>query len=180
MSQTGVPAFDSTLHTTNGWLREVLDGLGWVDRHAAYQALRAVLHALRDRLPPDQALALAAQLPMLVRGFYFEGWRPADTPVRERHKEQFLGHVATAFRNDPDLNAEEVARVVFGVLDRARVGGRDRHHQEGAAGGNPLALAAAAVPAPLLRKGPILDPVGREEPLSGEINGALARLEQGV
>jgi uncharacterized protein (DUF2267 family) len=123
MSQTGVAAFDHTLQVTNGWLREVQDGLGWVDRHAAYHAVRAVLHALRDRLPPDQALALAAQLPMLVRGFYFEGWRPGHTPLRERHKGQFLAHVAAAFRNDPDVVTEEVVRVVFGVLDRHVSGG---------------------------------------------------------
>jgi uncharacterized protein (DUF2267 family) len=70
MTQTGLTPFDSTLQTTNVWLNDVQEQLGWGDDHRrAYHALRAVLHALRDRLPVDHAAALAAQLPMLVRSF---------------------------------------------------------------------------------------------------------------
>ncbi len=81
-----------------------------------YQALRAVLHALRDRLSVDQAASLAAQLPMLVRGIYYEGWHPHGKPFKKRHKEEFLSHIATAFQDDPDVNAERVVKAVFHVL----------------------------------------------------------------
>jgi uncharacterized protein (DUF2267 family) len=123
MTQTSLAAFDSTLQTTNIWLNEVLERLGWQDHHRAYHALRAVLHALRDRLPVDQAAALAAQLPMLVRGFYYEGWHPHGKPVKERHKEEFLAHIAEAFRFDPDVDPERVARIVFQVLSKHVTGG---------------------------------------------------------
>ena len=116
MTQTSLAAFDSTLQTTNIWLNDALERLGWQDHHRAYHALRAVLHALRDRLPVEQAAALAAQLPMLVRGFYYEGWHPHGKPVKERHKEEFLAHIAAAFRDDPDVYAERVTRAVFRVL----------------------------------------------------------------
>jgi uncharacterized protein (DUF2267 family) len=117
MSQTSLTPFESTLQTTNVWLNDILERLGWgEDRYRAYHALRAVLHALRDRLPVDQAAALAAQLPMLVRGFYYEGWHPHGKPVKERHKEEFLAHIAAAFRDDPDVDPERVTRVVFQVL----------------------------------------------------------------
>ncbi|HLB06937.1 MAG TPA: DUF2267 domain-containing protein [Alphaproteobacteria bacterium] len=118
MSITGVEAFDSTLHLTNTWLNEVMKGLAWTDRHRAYAALRATLHALRDRLSPDEAAHLGAQLPMLVRGFYFEGWHPAGKPRKERHKDDFLAHIDVAFRNDPDIDAEAVARAVFAVIGK--------------------------------------------------------------
>ena len=36
------------------------------DRHEAYLALRATLHALRDRLTIEETAQLAAQLPMLI------------------------------------------------------------------------------------------------------------------
>jgi uncharacterized protein (DUF2267 family) len=116
MSQTSLTPFESTLQTTNIWLNDIVEQLGWQDRYRAFHALRAVLHALRDRLTVDQAAALAAQLPMLVRGFYYEGWHPHGKPVKERHKEEFLAHVAAAFPGDPEIDPEQVTRAVFAVL----------------------------------------------------------------
>ncbi len=119
MSHTGLTPFDSTIQTTNIWLNDIQERLGWgEDHHRAYHALRAVLHALRDRLPVDQAAALAAQLPMLVRGFYYEGWHPHGKPVKERHTQEFLAHIAAAFRDDPDVDPERVVRAVFQVLSK--------------------------------------------------------------
>jgi uncharacterized protein (DUF2267 family) len=118
MTETGLAAFDSTIQTTNVWLNEIQERLGWQDHYRAYHALRAVLHALRDRLTVEQAAALAAQLPMLVRGFYYEGWHPHGKPLKERKKEQFLAHIADAFQGDADVDPEQITRAVFGVLDR--------------------------------------------------------------
>lgn len=118
MSQTTLTPFENTIQTTNIWLNELLDELGWQDSHRAYHALRVVLHALRDRLPVEQAAALAAQLPMLIRGFYYEGWHPHGKPVKERHKEAFLAPIEIAFRNDLDADAEQVTRAVFALLAR--------------------------------------------------------------
>ena len=127
MSATGITAFDSTIHTTNIWLNDLMSWLGWPDKQQAYHALRVVLHTLRDRLPVEQAAALGAQLPMLVRGFYYEGWHPHGKPVKERTKEAFLGHIAAAFQNDPDVNAEEVTRAVFHVLAKHVTPGEVKH-----------------------------------------------------
>ena len=118
MSQTGLAVFDSTLHTTNTWLNDVMDRLGCPDRQRAYHALRAVLHALRNRLPVEAVAGLGAQLPLLVRGLYYEGWHPGGKPVKERKKEEFLAHIAAEFRHDPATTAADVARAVFRVLAR--------------------------------------------------------------
>jgi len=118
MSQTGVTAFDSTLQTTNVWLNDILDRMGWQDHQRAYHALRAVLHALRDRLPVEQVAALAAQLPMLIRGIYYEGWHAHGKPERVRHKGEFLAHVASAFRDDAGIDPAQVTRAVFQVLQK--------------------------------------------------------------
>jgi uncharacterized protein (DUF2267 family) len=123
MSQTGVKAFDSTIQTTNIWLNDISEQLGWGDRHAAYHALRAVLHALRDRLAVDQAAALAAQLPMLVRGSYYEGWHPQGKPLKERHKDEFLSHIAAESQSEPHCDPETIAKAVFQVLSKHISGG---------------------------------------------------------
>jgi uncharacterized protein (DUF2267 family) len=116
MSMTGLEVFDSTVHQTNAWLKSLMGKIGTGDRHRAYIALRSTLHALRDRLPPEMAVHLGAQLPMLVRGFYYEEWRMARTPTRERHTEEFLEPIATAFRSDPEIRPEEVAKGVLALL----------------------------------------------------------------
>lgn len=122
MSMTGLEVFDTTIHKTHTWLKEIMEELNSEDRHQAYLALRAVLHTLRDRLTVEEAAQLGAQLPMLIRGFYYEGWKPASTPLKERRKEEFLGHIFDYFKTtaafDPDINPEQVTRVVFKVLDR--------------------------------------------------------------
>ncbi len=116
MSATGLDVFDSTVQQTNLWLKAIQEKLGIEDRHFAYLALRGTLHALRDRLPPELAVHLGAQLPMLVRGFYYEEWHPAGTPTRERHVEDFLAKVGAAFVKDPPENLEAVVEAVLEVL----------------------------------------------------------------
>jgi uncharacterized protein (DUF2267 family) len=118
MSLTGLSAFDSTLHTTNQWLHELNQEMMWLDRHRAYHVLRAVLHALRDRLSVDTVAALGAQLPLLVRGFYYEGWHPSGKPLKDRKKSEFLAHIAADFKDDPRLDPEEGTRAVFRLLAR--------------------------------------------------------------
>ena len=91
---THVPTLEHAIHQTNVWLGEVAAELDGADRQYAYRTLRATLHALRDRLTVDEVAQLAAQLPDLLRGIYYEGWNPSATPVRERTRAQFLDHVA--------------------------------------------------------------------------------------
>lgn len=118
MSNTGIPAFDSTLQTTNVWFNDLNEMLQWNSHLRAYHAFRAVLHALRDRLGVDEAAALGAQLPLLVRGFYYEGWHPSKTPVKDRTVDDFLAHIKPAFRDDPGEDVERITRAVFRVVAR--------------------------------------------------------------
>jgi uncharacterized protein (DUF2267 family) len=115
MTTTGLDVFDETLQKTNIWLKEIEAQLG-PDRHRSYQALRAVLHCLRDRLSVDQAAHLAAQLPLLVRGIYYEAYRPAGKPEKIRSRDEFLEHVSRHFVNIRPIGADDAVRAVFGVL----------------------------------------------------------------
>ncbi len=73
--------------------------------------LRATLH---DRLPVEETAQLAAQLPMLIRGLYFEGWDPTGKPVKERHREDFLGRMQREMERY-DIDPERAARRLPGA-----------------------------------------------------------------
>jgi len=116
MSVTGLPVFDETMHATNTWLHEITSRMGWDDRRRGYRLLRLCLHAVRDRLTVNESAQLAAQLPMLMRGFYYEGWRPSTVPNDKRTVADFLADIAAAFSDDPDFDAEEAFREVVAVM----------------------------------------------------------------
>lgn len=116
MTSTGLRVFDHTVHLSDAWLKELGIQLGWTDRQSAYAALRSVLHALRDRMSVDEAAQLGAQLPMLLRGVYYEGWHPAGKPLKERHKAQFFDHVRQEIRRDGNFDPEPVVEAVFELL----------------------------------------------------------------
>ncbi|MDH3473051.1 MAG: DUF2267 domain-containing protein [Rhodospirillales bacterium] len=116
MSAIGVDSLDHSIQETNLWLKAVMRHLETVDRHLAYAVLRATLHALRDRIGPENAVHLGAQLPMLIRGLYYEGWHMAGTPTKERHKEAFLDHLRRTFGPRSEVDRERAARAVFDVM----------------------------------------------------------------
>ncbi len=116
MSFTGLDVFDKTVQKANTWLKEIMEIQGWDDRNKAYLALRTVLHLLRDRLPMEEAVHFAAELPLILRGLFFEGWSPEYVPVK-MNREEFLSSVTTTFADDPDVIAEEVVKTVFRVLE---------------------------------------------------------------
>ena len=102
---TGLDTFDTTVQESNLWLKDLAERLNTYDRHHAYSTLRAVLHVLRDRIGPDSAAHLGAQLPMLIRGLYYDGWHPSGKPTKERHEAAFLA------------TEEEVKTGIYAVFD---------------------------------------------------------------
>lgn len=113
MTTTGLNTFDHTVQITNEWLNDITGHLGYGDNQLAYHALRSTLHALRDRIPVHEAIEFGSQLPMLVRGFYYEGWDPNDNPSKERTIDAFLTHIARDYDYQDDKNLAELARAVF-------------------------------------------------------------------
>jgi uncharacterized protein (DUF2267 family) len=105
---------ETTVQKTYRWIRELDEELG-CGRRESYQVLRGFLHALRDRLIVDEAAQLAAQLPMLVRGIYYEGWDPSRTPRRMR-KEEFLETFARQAALGPDQEPLRALRVAARVM----------------------------------------------------------------
>lgn len=109
-------AFTHAADEAQRWVDELGDELGWKDNHA-YGLLRAVLHALRDWMSPDEMVDLASQMPIIVRGIFFEGWRPGDTPAWDRKKQDFIDRVVLEMRGIMPVS-EGAITAVFGLLTR--------------------------------------------------------------
>jgi uncharacterized protein (DUF2267 family) len=116
MSEPAVVA--RSVEKTNIWLDEVAAELGTADRKAAYQVLRAFLHALRDRLPIEESAQLAAQLPELIRGIYYEGWQPARTPESYSDIDSFLQRITAQAPMHGETEASYAAAAAARVLSR--------------------------------------------------------------
>lgn len=119
MTSTRTGVFDPAVQKAEEWMRDVMEGVGWEDPHRTYSLLKASLQALRDRLSVDSAVHLSAQLPLVIRGVFFDSWRPARTPRRERRLEDFLDHVQALYgQREPIPDPERAVRAVFRVLAR--------------------------------------------------------------
>ena len=116
MSASGLDVFDKTLQTTHIWLDEIQDELG-PDRQVAWKVLSVVLHKLRDRLPVQLAAHLGAELPLLVRGVYYDQFQPQIQPT-DWDKDEFVAEVQRWLSDIRPVNAEAAMRAVFGVLSR--------------------------------------------------------------
>lgn len=120
MSALGLKIIDESVQQANLWINEVDARAGLSNKQRAYRLLRAVLQALRDQLTPDEAAQLSAQLPIFVRGLYYEGYDPGRTPAALRTKGAFTARILTLFGPEPPEDIERAIAAVFDMLD-ARV-----------------------------------------------------------
>jgi uncharacterized protein (DUF2267 family) len=117
MATTGLEVFDRTLHTTNVWLDEITAEIG-PDRHLAWHVLGSVLRSIRDEMLVEQSAHFAAQLPLLVRGAYFDQYRPAAQPSPDRSQEEFIARIQHDLDGARPVKAEDAAAAVMQTLNR--------------------------------------------------------------
>jgi uncharacterized protein (DUF2267 family) len=118
MSLASVDSIERTVHKTNEWLHELESELGVEDPAYAWRSLRAYLQVLRDRLTIDEGAHLAAELPQLLRGAFYEGFDPGRQPERIRDRETFLKRLADRAQLDDIDEAARVAAAVTRVMRR--------------------------------------------------------------
>ena len=128
MTTTGMDVFDTTTQKTMQWLREIDVELGWANRRTAYEALRGCLQIVRDHLAIDEMAHFGAQLPMLVRGVYYDGWHPSAAGLKAAHAEDFSQSMRDELLGHDELqDVERVAQAVLRVLDRRIEPGQVEH-----------------------------------------------------
>jgi uncharacterized protein (DUF2267 family) len=113
---TGMAVFDKTLQTTNLWLDDLCETVG-PDRRVAWRVLGAVLRTLRDRLPPGLGAHLGAELPLLVRGAYYDQYQPARLPLRIRDPDAFLQRAKEELGDIRPVDPRVAVGAVLALLD---------------------------------------------------------------
>jgi len=130
MSAMGLEGIDHTVQLTHLWINELDGRVGWGNKRRSYRLLKTVLRAVRDWLQLNEAVDLGAQLPELLRGAYYEGWRPSVTPVKQRSRSDFRARVDHEFKRDPLVATDEAVTAVFALLsDKITAGEIDNVRQ---------------------------------------------------
>jgi len=106
------------VETAQRWIKDFEREMVWDDEQRAWTVVRAVLHALRDRLGDDESAQIAAQLPTLWRGVWFEGWRPHRAQDKSRTAETFLDLVRRHAAPLELFDVVAIVKAVFAVLAR--------------------------------------------------------------
>lgn len=110
MSAKGLEVIDHTVQLTHEWVNELTERLDWANHRDALRLLRLTLAGIRDHVGHEQAAQFAAQLPLLIRGMFYEGWKPSATPLKDRRRESFIeaieSHVGevTDYRGPEDIS----------------------------------------------------------------------------
>jgi len=117
MSAQGLQVIDHSVHLTHDWINELADRLSWSSKRSALRLLRVTLQHIRDHLHADELAQFSAQLPVLIRGFFFEGWVPKHTPLKERKKEEFVAFIGTQMHDTEEYLGVQDIKCVFDLLN---------------------------------------------------------------
>jgi uncharacterized protein (DUF2267 family) len=113
---SNLAVFERAVSETNDWLDEIMALMDWSDRKLAYKAVRVVLQTVRDRLTIEEATDLGAQLPLLLKGTYYESWNPTGKPTSLSKVDDFVAIVNKNFTQDDYIAPEDISRAVLKVL----------------------------------------------------------------
>lgn len=111
-----LPQLNLAAQAAADWIDDLARRLDWHDRDKAYFAFIATLHALRDSLPPAEAVFLGEYLTPLLRGLYYEGWHMTKQPRNFKSRDAFLERIRDSVHRDPGIDADQVAQAVFALL----------------------------------------------------------------
>jgi uncharacterized protein (DUF2267 family) len=95
----------------NEWVNNLMKRFEFRDNNEAFAMLKATLWALRDRVPNEEAIQLGAQLPVLLRGYYYEDWK--HDPHRGEHADNFYTKIQNHLKGYENLEVEKATPIVL-------------------------------------------------------------------
>jgi uncharacterized protein (DUF2267 family) len=76
------------------------------------------MHLLRDTLPLAEIADVGAQLPLILRGYWYEDWKPVQQAPRFRRKGTFVRSLESVLPPRVRIDPETAAAAVFDLLAR--------------------------------------------------------------
>jgi len=111
------------INVYQSWIKELEDKPDIETPEEAYAVIKAVLQTLRDRLSVNEAANLSAQLPLIARGIFYEGWKPSSVPNKYNLPE-FFGMLRDRLDGKCEqVDEERLAGYVIGLLRKHVSGG---------------------------------------------------------
>lgn len=117
MTSQGLEVIDHSVHLTHEWINELSERLGWASKRSTLRLLRITLRRVRDHLLVDELAQMSAQLPLLIRGFFFEAWVPKQTPIKERNVEDFIAFITEQMGETEEYQGRDDIKCVFDLLN---------------------------------------------------------------
>jgi uncharacterized protein (DUF2267 family) len=117
MSTQGLEVIDHTVQLTHEWINELRERLGWDSSRDALRLLRVTLAQIREHIGHEEMAQFSAQMPLLIRGMFFEGWQPAHTPLRDRNLWHFIDAIEAQFSGVHDWRGVQDIQAVFKTLE---------------------------------------------------------------
>lgn len=112
-----IHVFERTTHEAHEWVNDLAGRTGWTNEREVLRLLRIVLCKIRDHLSANEMAQFSAQLPIILRGMFFEGWQPRNTPVRERHASELIAAVDERVGDVLDYQGVTDIKAVFNVIN---------------------------------------------------------------
>lgn len=105
--------FEKYVNESNHFLKELASQLGNPqDTDLAFRVTRTVFHALRKRIVPEESMNLVAQLPMLLKAVYVDGWNINQEISKSKTFNDFLQDARSISNTEaPDFTDDEIARI---------------------------------------------------------------------
>ncbi|SFB85110.1 Uncharacterized conserved protein, DUF2267 family [Parapedobacter composti] len=112
--------FEKYAEEGNLFLKKVAAELGAPDdRQRAFRLIQAVFQALRDRITVEESMHLIAELPMILKAVYVNGWNISEERRGSSTVDEFLNEILEKSRapeRDFGDNPEEGVAAVFRVI----------------------------------------------------------------
>jgi len=86
--------FNKFAQEGNQFINALAEDLGRSRQDTAL-LLRSTLHALRDRISPEESIHLVSQLPFFLKAVYVDSWSLSDEVTRTKSFDEFIVLVMT-------------------------------------------------------------------------------------